>query len=62
VHGLVPEPSVAEPLIALLLLHGADPEQRNAAGLTPAQQLEQRGADEVADLLELSSGAGSRSE
>lgn len=50
-HALVPDPELAEPLIALLLARGADPESRNGAGRTPAERLEERGADEVADLL-----------
>ncbi|MDJ0869319.1 MAG: hypothetical protein QNK03_24660 [Myxococcota bacterium] len=51
-HELPEDPSLAEPLIALLLAHGADPELVNHAGRTPAQHLDALGCDEVADLLE----------
>lgn len=51
-HELCPDPALAEPLIALLLAHGADAELVNDAGQTPAERLEALGADEVADLLE----------
>ena len=37
---------------AALLAAGADPEQPNDAGRTPAQSLEEQGADDVADILE----------
>ena len=51
-HELSGDASLAEPLVALLLAHGADPDATNAAGQTPAQRLDALGADEVADLLE----------
>lgn len=51
-HELPHDPVLAEPLIALLLAYGADPDLENADGRTPARSLEESGADEVADLLE----------
>jgi len=60
-HELTDDASLAEPLAALLLAHGADPELENDRGQTPAQRLEERGADEVADLLETMRGDSSSS-
>ena len=50
-HQLTRDPELAEPLITLLLEHGADPSATNDAGRTAAQELEERGSDQVADLL-----------
>jgi ankyrin repeat protein len=52
-HELCDDLELAEPLLALLLAHGADPQLRNQAGETPDQRLEASGADRVADLLEV---------
>jgi ankyrin repeat protein len=60
-HELTDDVSLAEPLVGLLLAHGADPELENDRGQTPAQRLEERGADEVADLLETMRGDASSS-
>lgn len=57
-HELTADPALAEPLIAALLAHGADPHRRNEAGRTPAEALEEAGADDVADLLEAASETG----
>ena len=57
-HHLTVDPELAEPLIVLLLEHGADPMVTNDAGKTPAEALEERGADEVADLVSVHSGTG----
>ena len=51
-HDVCADLERAEPLIELLLAHGADPELRNDAGQTPAERLEALGADDVADVLE----------
>jgi len=50
-HLLCADPELGEPLVDLLLAHGADPEARNDEGETPAERLDRAGADEVADLL-----------
>ncbi len=50
-HQLNADIDLAEPLLVLLLAHGANPDLRNNAGKTPGQQLEEDGADQVADLL-----------
>jgi ankyrin repeat protein len=53
---LLPEDPVAAGALTLLLLDaGADPRARNEDGKTPAERLEERGLDEIADLV---SGAG----
>lgn len=44
------------PLITLLLAHGADPDATNEAGQTPAERLDELGADEIADLLDAMRG------
>jgi ankyrin repeat protein len=41
----------ARALARLLLDAGADPHARNEDGLTPAERLEERGLDEIADLV-----------
>lgn len=46
------EPEVARPLLELLIARGADAQQKNDEGLTPAQVLEAQGKDAIADLLE----------
>jgi ankyrin repeat protein len=50
-HLLPEDPAAAEALAQVLLGAGADLEARNDAGLTPAERLEERGLDEIADLL-----------
>ena len=55
-HALCDDLERAEPILAELLAHGADPSQEDDAGRTAAQRLEERGADEVADLLEVMRG------
>jgi ankyrin repeat protein len=50
-HRLPADAERAEPLIALLLAHGADPAARNDAGQTAGEKLDARGLDEIADLL-----------
>jgi ankyrin repeat protein len=49
-HMLPEDPVAAGELAQLLLDAGADPGARNADGLTPAERLEERGLDEIADL------------
>ena len=56
-HELCPDPAEAEPIIAMLLAKGADPERRNDAGQTPAEHLEAMGSDDVGDLLEVMQSA-----
>jgi ankyrin repeat protein len=56
-HELTNDPSLAEPLIALLLAHGADPDAKDDHGRTPVEALEERGGDEVADMLDAMRGA-----
>jgi ankyrin repeat protein len=56
-HLLPEDPVAAEALAQLLLGAGADPEARNEDGLTPAERLEERGLDEVADLLSAATSA-----
>lgn len=51
-HELPGDVDLAEPLIAELLARGADPRAKNREGRTPAEQLDARGLDEVADALE----------
>ena len=51
-HFLPEDPDIADRLIDLLLAHGADPEAKNDSGQTPAQALEAKGQDEIADRLE----------
>jgi ankyrin repeat protein len=49
---MLPEDPVAAGALAQLLLDaGADPQARNEDGLTPAQRLEERGLDEIANLV-----------
>jgi ankyrin repeat protein len=50
-HALPVDGERAEVLIGILLAHGADPSVRNDAGQTPAEKLDARGLDEIADLL-----------
>ena len=50
-HVLPADAERAEPLIAQLLAHGADPSATNDDGRTAAEQLEASGRDETADLL-----------
>jgi len=50
-HLLPDEAECAEALIELLLAHGVDPESKNEAGQTPAEQLESLGLDQIADQL-----------
>jgi ankyrin repeat protein len=50
-HVLPPDGERADSLLGLLLARGADPNQRNDAGQTPAEMLDARGFDEIADLL-----------
>jgi uncharacterized protein len=50
-HVLPADSERADPLVALLLAHGADPLARNDAGQTPSEKLDARGLDEIADLL-----------
>jgi len=57
-HMLPADGERAEPLIALLLAHGADPALRNDAGQTPGQKLDARGLDEIADLLAVQTEIG----
>jgi len=51
-HHVAVDPEQAEPILQGLLAAGADPWLLNDAGRTPAQSLEEQGADQVADLLE----------
>jgi ankyrin repeat protein len=50
-HMLPEDPVAAGALAQLLLDAGADPQARNEDGLTPAQRLEERGLDEIANLV-----------
>lgn len=54
-HLLTDDREAAEVMLPILLAAGADRHALNAAGLTPAQSLEARGLDELADLLEATS-------
>ncbi|HKU43420.1 MAG TPA: ankyrin repeat domain-containing protein, partial [Polyangiales bacterium] len=51
-HELPADEDAAQQLIALLLAAGADSAARNRARQTPAEKLEARGLDQIADLLE----------
>lgn len=53
-HALPQDPETAEPILRLLLEHGADPLAKNDDGKTAAEHLEAAGRDVVADLLESS--------
>ncbi len=55
-HALPDDAALAEPLIALLLQHGADESAVDDAGRTPAQALVERGLDPIADLLDAAVG------
>jgi uncharacterized protein len=50
-HLLPEDPAAAGALAQLLLNAGADPQARNEDGRTPAERLEERGLDEIADLV-----------
>ena len=50
-HVLPADSGRAEALITLLLANGADANARNDAGHAPAEKLDARGLDEIADLL-----------
>jgi ankyrin repeat protein len=50
-HLLPEDPVAAAALAQLLLDAGADPQARNEDGKTPAERLEERGLDEIADLV-----------
>jgi len=50
-HLLPEDPVAAGALAQLLLDAGADPQARNEDGKTPAEWLEERGLDEIADLV-----------
>ncbi len=56
-HRLPEDVERAREVLELLLRHGADAAARNQAGLTPAAAFEERGLDELADLVESRSGA-----
>lgn len=51
-HELPEDLASAEPIVRLLLEHGANPTARDASGKTAAMLLEERGRDSVADLLD----------
>jgi ankyrin repeat protein len=51
-HELPEELAVAEPISKLLLEHGADPTALDDGGKSALDTLNERGRDEVADLLE----------
>ncbi len=54
-HRLPDELERAEPMLELLLAHGADPQAKNEHGKTPPEVLEERGRDDLCDLLEAAS-------
>jgi ankyrin repeat protein len=50
-HLLPEDPALAGALAHLLLAAGADATATNEKGQTPEQRLEERGLDEIADLV-----------